>query len=342
MNAKLQKYNYFFRITVIFILSLPVLYGCGSNNDQEYPDVSHIEVDFKVDRLEQELFSLKSKEAVKKFLDTHEVLKKSFLEIDQYPHDSILVNRLFKLIRDPYIDTLYRETRQKFKDFSEIETSFRNAFRHIKYYYPDFTAPEIKTMVTGFGRDLFVSDSVIIIGLDFYLGKGATYRPLDIPGYILKRYAEEYIVPSCILLLSNKYNATDYSDKSMLAEMIYYGKAYYFTKNMLPTTHDSLLIGYSGQELLEVNDHQNIVWAHFIENQLLYETNHFIKKKYMQERPKTLEIGNRAPGRIGVWLGWEIVREYMEENPETSLPELMKMTDVQNIFRQSGYKPERP
>lgn len=330
-----------FRHTFIFLFLLPGIYACESN-ESESPDVSHIEVDVNVKRLEQELFALESREEIKAFLEKHEALATAFLQKNQYPHDSLLVNRLYQLINDPYIDTLYRETQQKFTDFSEVAHSFQAAFQHIKYYYPDFVAPEIQTIVTGFGRDLFVSDSVIIIGLDFYIGEGATYRPLEVPDYILKRYEKEYIVPSCILLLSNKYNETDYSDKSMLAEMIFYGKAYYFTARMLPQTKDSLLIGYSAQQLKDVNENQEIVWAHFVQNQLLYETSHFIKKKYMGERPTTLEIGNKAPGRIGVWLGWEIVERFMEENPEVKLQQLMEMTQVQKIFTQSKYKPVRP
>lgn len=324
-------------VYVIVLAFLSVLGACESTTGP--PDVSGIKIDMSVKRLEHELFALESKEGVKDFLDENPALASGFLQRKQYPHDSVLVNTLYKLIHDPHIDTLYKETREIFDDLSDIESSFQKAFKHIKYYYPDFKAPDIQTIVTGFGRDLFVSDSVIIIGLDFYIGEDATFRPLDIPNYILKRYQKEYIVPSCILLLSNKFNKTDYKNKSMLAEMVFYGKAYYFTEKILPYANDSLLIGYTKQQLDDVNKNQNIVWAHFVQNQLLYETNHFIKKKYIEERPKTLEIGDKAPGRIGVWLGWEIVKKYMKENPETSLPELMKMTDVQKIFSQSKYKP---
>jgi hypothetical protein len=172
------------------------------------------------------------------------------------------------------------------------------------YYYPDTTIPRVYTAVTGFaGSDLFVSDSVIIIGLDYYLGEGVTFRPLEFPQYILKRYRQEYIVPSIFLLWSSGLNKTDIEDKSMLAEMVYYGKAYYFTSQILPYASDSLVIGYSGEEISDVKQNQDVIWAHFVEKQLLYETSHFTKKKYMDERPKTLEIGEKCPGRIGEWLG---------------------------------------
>lgn len=296
-------------------------------------------MNIKVKRLEQELFSIKDKSELQKFLENYPGLSQHFFQVDQYPHDSLLINSLYKLINDPHIDTLYQETKAVFGDFKEMEADFEQAFRYIKYYYPGFEPPEVQTIVTGFGRDLFVSDSLIIIGLDFYLGQGATYRPLDLPHYIVQRYAKEYILPSCILLMSTKYNYLNQKDNTMLADMIYYGKSFYFADRILPDVPDSLLIGYTGQELQDVNKNQMTVWAHFIENELLYEKSHFVKKKYIDERPKTLEIGDKAPGRIGVWVGWEIVKRFMEENDQVTLPQLMEIDDAQRIFTQSKYKP---
>jgi len=64
------------------------------------------------------------------------------------------------------------------------------------------------------------------------------------------------------------------------------------------------------------------------------------KKKYLDERPKVYEIGNKCPGRIGTWLGWEIVNKYMKVN-QVDLQSLMIEKDAQKIFTLSNYKPER-
>lgn len=326
------------------LLPLLLLFTFSACNyvSENRPDLSDISIDIKLKRIEQEMFSIKDKENLKIFLEENPILSREFFQIDQYPHDSILINSLFELINDPHIDTLYDETMEVFGNLKEIEDQFSEAFKYIKYYYPNFEAPEIQTIITGFGRDLYVSDSIIIIGLDFYLGKGATYRPLDLPQYILSRYEKAYIVPSCVLLMSRRFNNQDPQDNTMLADMIYYGKSYYFAARVLPETPDSVLLGYSAEELTDVNKNQQVVWAHFIENELLYEKSHFIKKKYIDERPKTLEIGDKAPGRIGIWLGWQIVNRFMEENEDISVPQLMEIDDPQRIFTQSKYKPSLP
>jgi gliding motility-associated lipoprotein GldB len=305
---------------------------------QNAPDVNAIEVELNLERLEKELFSFKTKDEIKSFLDRNLGLKELFLGADQYPHDSLLVNSLLGLISDPFIDTLYQETLDSFHDTEAIENEFKSAFRHLKYYYPNFVVPKIQTMVTGFGSDLYVSDSLIVLGLDYYIGENASYRPVNLPNYILKRYRKEYLVPSVMLLLSTHFNNSNPRDNSMLAEMLYYGKANYFTSKILPCTNDSLIMFYSGEELKDIAENQDVIWANFVENEMLYETSHIMKEKFLGERPKVYEIGEKCPGRIGRWVGWQIVNKYVEKTG-ASLPELMRSADAQIIFRNSGYKP---
>jgi hypothetical protein len=46
-----------------------------------------------------------------------------------------------------------------------------------------------------------------------------------------------------------------------------------------------------------------------------------------------------SPGRIGVWMGWQIVNSYMKHN-DVSLQELLKI-DEDIIFTKSKYKPKK-
>ena len=53
-----------------------------------------------------------------------------------------------------------------------------------------------------------------------------------------------------------------------------------------------------------------------------------------------LEIDNETPGRIGQWIGWQIVRAYVQNNPDISATQLLK-TDYKTIFEKSKYKPKK-
>ena len=328
---------------ILFTILVFFCWACQTSSDDavERPDVSDIAVDVDIIRLEQELFSSTSKNEVRLFLEQNKSFAQNFLRLDEYPHDSVVVNQLYSLIQNPSLDTVYQESQQIFGDMEAIRQDFETAFKYIKYYYPDFEAPTIYTVVTGFGNDLYVSDDMIVIGLDYFLGEKATYRPAQIPQYILRRYTPEHVVPTVILLLSQQYNTIDREDQTMLADMIYYGKSYYFTDFVLPKTPDSLLIGYTAEEMEGVQVNERRIWEHFLKNELLYENNHMVKKKYLQERPNTLEIGNKAPGRIATWLGWQIVKDYMRRKEDVSLPELMANPNARQILEESKYKASR-
>ena len=329
-------------IPAFFILCLS---SCGneSNECAYQPDISDIKINIEIERLEDDLLSVESKTELREFLKDNPVVTEIFLKRNQYPDDSIMMEALFKRFKNPHIDTLKSEIDRVFGDLSALKADITTAFTNLKYYYPDFETPKIQTVATGLDHDLFVSDSLIIIGLDYYLGDSAKYRPLGLYSYMLERYRPQYITPSIMLLygISPMFNKTDVSDKTILADMIGYGKSFYFAKHMMPCTPDSVLIWYSNEEIEGARENQDIIWAHFLENQLLYETNHMVKKKYIDERPKTFEIGEKAPGRIATWLGWQIVRQYMEENEGITLQGLMQEPNARKIFDDSAYRPER-
>jgi hypothetical protein len=52
-----------------------------------------------------------------------------------------------------------------------------------------------------------------------------------------------------------------------------------------------------------------------------------------------MEQDNLSPGKIGVWVGWQIVKAHMKHN-DVSLQELLKMSE-EEVFNKSKYKPKR-
>ena len=89
-----------------------------------------------------------------------------------------------------------------------------------------------------------------------------------------------------------------------------------------------------------VNENQEIIWANLIENELLYERNDYMKNKFIGERPNVSEISENCPGRVGAWLGWEIVKKYMDKNSDVTISELMAETDAHKIFQMAKYRPK--
>jgi len=324
-----------------FLLISLVIFGCGEKDAcNDAPDASNIPVTVTIERVEEELFKNKSKAQIRAYLQKDKLLANHFFNVNKYPNDSLIVNSLYNTLNHPSLDTVYRETQAVFGDMKDVKAQFEEAFRNIKYYYPDFYIPKIKTIITGLNNDLYVSDSLIVIGLDFFLGPKGTYIP-NIPNYVLKRYQKQYLVSIVVSLISQKYNQVNMLDKSLLAEMIYYGKSYEFVKTMMPCTNDTIVLGYDKQEVIDCDIYESVIWANFVQNNLLFKTDHFTVNKFVGESPKTYEIGDKCPGRIGRWVGWRIIQKYRKENDAVKIQDLMKNNDAKKIFEASKYKPEK-
>ena len=320
----------------LMILVVLLIESCGQENCRETIPLEST-VDLQIVRTEQELFASESVGDVVSYLEKYPQLAYYFWHNHQYPNDTILANLIFDQIKHPSVDTVFQESLAAFEDMDEVEAELEKAFGRLKQFYPNAKTPKVYSAVSVFYNDLFISDSLIVLGLDHFIGSEATYDPKDIPGYILQRYNRAHLPAMVMQFISGHYVKAG-KKQTMLSDMIDFGKTYYLNSRLLPCAPDSILIGYTPQQMKDINANREVIWANFIENQLLYETDHFIKAKFLGERPNIYEIGDKCPGRIGAWIGWEIVESYMANN-DVSIIELMDDTDHHKIFELSGYKP---
>lgn len=324
------------------ILGLIFLSACGSEEEScaFEPELKET-VDLSFEILQDSLANFQSKAELVKFLTKHPILRDHIFRRQEFPNDSVFINELYGRFTNPHIDTLLSEVKRVFGNGSGLQREFEQAFSNLKYYYPDVRIPKVQTVITGLlGTDLLVTDSLIVVSLDFFLGRDAKYRP-KMYDYLLRKYDPNDIVPSCMLIygISDKINKSQPSDQTVLADMLVYGKAFYFAKHMLPCVPDSVFIWYTPQEINGSKKNENLIWARFIESQVLFSTSNKVKQDYLGERPITIQVGEKCPGRIGQWVGWRIINSYAESHPEIDLPKLMRHYNAQQIFKESKYKP---
>lgn len=327
-----MKFNSFSTFIVCLFSSLLLLTSCQNT---ESLDTSKINVSIDIQRFDEAMMKLQTKDQIKDFLLKNTAFVNQFYQTT--PEDTALINRLELIATNPDTRAFYEDTKKSFGNLDDLKKQLEIAFKHIKYYYPDFKEPQIITTFTALDLELMVANNMIVIPLETFLGPKAKYRP-QYPQYLLQRFDKPYIVPSILTILSKKYNAIDPNDHTLLGDMIYYGKSYEFTRAMLPDVADSLVVAYADSNMTKTWVSQDLVWGYFIDNKLLYETNDRIKDKYLGDRPVVFEIGNECPGRIAQWLGWRIVTKYRTENPTISLIDLMKNPNAQDIFEKSKYK----
>src|SRR5688572_20387559 len=216
--------------TFFLLVSLTsLLASCNPDTEEGcafQPDTS-TEVKLDLEVLHDSLTNFASKEDLVKFLTDHPVLRDHIFRREEFPNDSIFINELYSRFTNPHVDTLVAEVKKIFGDGSGLKAEFETAFSNLKYYYPQIRSPKIQTVVTGLlGTDLLVTDSLIVVSLDFFLGKEAKYRP-KMYDYLLRKYDPNDIVPSCMLIygINGNVNKSQPADQTVLADMIVYGKA---------------------------------------------------------------------------------------------------------------------
>ncbi len=319
-------------VYIITALFFTLLQSCKNDG----PDVSGIQTSTSITRLGDKMLAINSEKELSAFFNEEEHLLKHYF---QGPEEAVTAKVYKEVLSNEDFQQCFEKTLKEFESLDNLREEFDQAFKHIKYYYPQFEEPKIYTLFSGFLADLFINKESVYISLEFFAEDKEICKP-PFPVYMSERLTKAFIVPYAVnYYFSEEFIKTDLSDQSLLAEMIYWGKKYYFTKQIIPGIEERLIYGYTPEQVEAITANERFIWDHFVSNQLFYKNDPSVIEDYIGERPKVVEISDNCPGRVGRWLGYKIVSSYMEKN-DVSLTELMNESDAQTIFTQSKYKPK--
>lgn len=243
-------------------------------------------------------------------------------------------------------DTLQIELRQAvdsaFSDFTKVQEEITLLFKHIAYYFPAYTTPTVVTLTTDvdYENRIILTDTLLLIGLDNYLGMHHRfYRGID--RYISKGLDKQYLESDIVSAFSKKVISYP-RDRSFLAQMIYYGKELYLKDLLLTWQSDAQKIGYYDEEYSWAQANEEQIWRYFIERELLYSTDAQLGPRFLDPAPFSkfrLELDNESPGRLGRYMGWQIVRAFMDKT-DVPVQELWNLP-AETIFKEANYKPKK-
>jgi hypothetical protein len=345
----IEKYQ---KLFLIILISLSI---ASCKEDRWDIELGNIKEDVKIKRFEKDLFNIDTSRYLLSMKKLNMEYPGIFNAYKEYifrlpPDDSTMIYEIFRkdFIGQKDMRVLYNDVQQKYgdKEIQKLEGDLSDAFSHIKYYYPKDPLPHVSTVITAFGFQSFTYENDLGISLDLFLGEDYKfYRApqIDFSGFQTRRFKQEYIVPEVLKTIFGwKYNHDDYTDNTMLSEMIFAGKTLLFLDAMKPGMHDSLKIGYTKDQLNWIRDYEGDLWKHFAGKELLFSTNHEDKMKFFTDGPFTNAEGvpQEAPPRLAEWLGWQIVRKYMDENKEVTLQQLFEEKDARKILAKARYKPK--
>jgi len=252
--------------------------------------------------------------------------------------DSIWIARM----QDTLQQQMFFEIEKQYADFTEISEEITSLFQHIKYYYPTFKSPRVITLINDveYRNKTIVTDSIALIAIDNYLGRDHEFYG-NIQKYIKQNFEASQIVSD----LAGDYAQKQIyqpSRKSLIDEMVYFGKILYFKDKMIPFKADEEKIGYTKEQMDWAIENESNIWQYFVERELLFETDPKLASRFINPGPFTkfnLELDAESPGRLGQYIGWQIVRAYMNNN-DTDFKDMLQM-DAIELFNKSKFKPRK-
>jgi len=256
------------------------------------------------------------------------------------PTDTVLVTDFIKdFLTDTAFIDVNRTVLDKFNDVSDIEKSLSIAYTYIQHYFPAMVLPELNFFVSGFNLSIMMTDKVIGMGTDMYLGADfPVYQDLNYR-YMLINMKRENIAPDLISALLFREFRMNSNDNRLVDNMLYRGKVMYLLSIFMPNEKDEYLIGYTAEQIKWCERNEREIWASIIDQKHLFLSDNFTIRKYLNDAPFTSTVSPDSPGRLGTWVGWQIVRSYMQRNENVTLSQLMRENDYQKLLEESGYRP---
>lgn len=318
-------------LPIVFVTSLFAI-NCGDSKDKLEKEIENIPMEVSIERFDKEFYESKIEDfsqvkAKYPFLFPYGVSDQEWLSKKQ----------------DTLFAELYGEVMLQYKDLGTLPEDLTNLFQHIKYYFPqESDHKKVITVVSevDVSAKAIYADTLALISLDTYLGEAHRFYK-GFPEYTRITFENSQILPDMAesFIIQKIPGARN---RTFLEAMIEKGKILYAKEMLLPNVPKENLISYSKDQLEWCKANEDQVWRYFVDNQLFFDTDSKLISRFIDPSPFSkfyLDIDNESPGRIGAWVGWQIVRSFMENNNVT-LQELLN-TNAKELFEKSKYKPKK-
>ena len=318
-----------------------LFWACGNKRDTFQAEP----VSINVERFEQDLFSADTQnvnqwmaQLDQKYPNWLRLYFEGIMKFGQLEDPAIL-----PIIKDystnQYLLELKEDCDSVFGAFAEEQKALELAFGNFKHYFPETSTPRVITFVAGFNNQIVIGDSLVGIGLDMFLGPNYKYyQTTNIPRYIIAKLDKKFLPVNTMKgVIESEFPSP--SEENFTHKMIIEGKRMVILDYLFPNTPDSIKIGYSEEQMEYCLLNEGKIWSFFIENNLLYSNLNADMAKYFNDAPFTVTLSPNSSPKLGVFIGWQIVKKYLEKNPDITLQELMEENDYQKIMQVANYKP---
>ena len=243
--------------------------------------------------------------------------------------DSSYINGIRRFYSNNYIQRLGETIKKTHGDFSSEKKELLIAFRRLKAFFPRKKIPKtIYFINSSFSASVFSTEKEIAIGVERYLGSNEKVIK-ELPNnqfytWIKNGMKKEYLSRDVMAGWLMTHYCTETSE-NYASEMMRWGKILYITQGTLPDLKTNIILRYTNKQFNWALKNEGVFWKYLVENELLFKTDEKTRSNLLNEGPFTGGLPEESPDRLGQFLGWRIVKQYME-NHSISLSQLKKIT----------------
>ncbi len=337
-----------------FLLTVATLVSCETNPLKQV-DVSDSPVEITFERFDREVFgadfsqpAAAGQQLYRKYGDFYCDYIEYILQAAPCQPDSNF-GALQGFVTFQNMVAIYQDIQKKFPDekIQTINASFTDALKRYHHFFPKEILPRVVYMHSGLNFSAFSTDSIIAVGLDFYLGpEDSLVQLFPFPLYFKEDMREDYLVVNSIKDFCWAYcNEKDSLrlEKDLLSSMIHHGKVMYMMDALMPEAADSTKMNWSATQYAWAENAYYNIWMALANEKVLFGTKPVDNKKWVDYGPFTNAPGipQESPPQLGIWIGWKMVRDYAAAHPDLSVEQLIAQSDPQ-AFLTAFKKPRKP
>jgi hypothetical protein len=227
-----------------------------------------------------------------------------------------------------------------------LSAELSQAMQRWNTFFPDSIVPNVVYYQSAWNNNIAPLDSSLGIALDCYLGEKNSLtqklHPEMFPAYQKANMDANFIVADAAKGWVARQARHYYQTKDFLNELIFYGKLMYVAEALVPDQTDEQMMNWSKKELQWAEKNEWKVWKEMANEKVMFSSKRFDINKWFIDAPFTSvqNIPQDSPPQLGVWMGWKIVRQYMQANPAITPQQLLLEKDNQKIL--AAFKPSKP
>lgn len=223
-------------------------------------------------------------------------------------------------------------------------------WRWWKYYFSTDSMPIVVTFVGGYPSigaftlekdQSYLGRKHLMLGLHYFLGDTFGYYPADLPYYIRRRCTAPHIpIHVALRLIQSRMPKLQPITMPRLVEyIVHQGIQMYTLAQILPSLPDTLRFFYTHSHMTWLQNHLPRAYREMLP--FLYEANYLKIQRFVGEEPFTKGLGQESPPRLAAYIGYQVVKKYMQKKPHVSLPELLAtpIQSYEKLFREAHYQP---